>query len=103
MKLQPTTLIRSLLLCFSILLMPFSGRADNPVRVRDLTLNGWEIVEKSSETLRKPGVPPYETATRVIDVTTYKLAKGQQRYTCSIAYDRQQDQFEESCKVTPNK
>jgi len=102
MKLQATALIRYLLLCSAILLMPFSGWADDPVRVRDLTLNGWEIVEKSAKTLRKPGVPPYETATRVVEVTTYKLAKGQQRYTCSIAYDRQQDRFEESCSAAPN-
>lgn len=103
MKLQAMALIRFVLLGTAFLLISFSGQAEEPVRVRDLTLNGWEIVEKSAKTLRKSGVPPYETATRVIEVTTYKLAKGQQRYSCSIAYDRQQDQFEEECEETPNK
>ena len=98
MKFQATALIRYILLATAFLLISFSGQAEEPIRVRDLTLNGWKVVEKSSKTLRKPGVPPYETATRVIEVTTYKLAKGQQRYICSIAYDRQQDRFEESCK-----
>jgi len=96
-------LIRCLLLGTALMLTSFGGWADEPVRVRDLTLNGWKIIEKSAQTLRKPGVPPYENMTRVIEVTTYRLAKGQRHYTCSIAYDRQQDQFEEGCTVTPNK
>jgi len=98
MKLQATALLRCLLLGFALLLAPSGGQADDPIRVRDLTQNGWEIIEKSAETLKKPGVPPYEHMTRYIEVTTYKLAKGQQRYSCFIAYDRQQDRFEESCR-----
>ena len=99
MRLQTTSLTKYILLGAAFALISVEGWANDGLRVRDLTLNGWEIVEKSSETLRKPGLPPYETATRVIEVTTYTLAKGKRRYVCSIAYDRQQDQFKESCRT----
>jgi len=99
MKLQRTMQAKHTLVGAVALLFSFGGQAEELLRTRDLILNGWEIVKKTSETHRKPGLPPYETATRIIEVTIYKLAKDDQHYICSIAYDRQQDQFEESCRM----
>ena len=97
MKLQTATQIRIALIAGALMLISGGGQAADSVRVIDLTQSGWQIIEKTSRNIKKPGLPPYENATRLIAVTTYKLAKGEQRYTCTIAYDSQLDQFEESC------
>jgi hypothetical protein len=100
MTLQTGIRLKSTLILAVLAMYPTIGHTDEGVRTRDLTQSGWEIIEKSANTLRKPGIAPYQNATRVIEVTTYKLAKGPGRYTCKIAYDRQRDQFEESCMQT---
>jgi len=81
----------------TVLFFASHSHANESVRTRDLILNGWDIVGKTAETIRKPGMPPYQDAERLIEVTTYQLVKQQKRYTCTIAYERHLDQFDESC------
>ena len=66
--------------------------------VNDSRRDGWVVVEKEAQTLRRPGLPPYKTMVRIIHVTTYVAKKGGQRKLCTLAYDSQLDTFAEDCR-----
>ena len=79
-----------------------SGTAVEPTSTHSLLSNGWTIVEKSEEQRTLPGIAPYQNLTRVLQITRYRLQKGDARMTCETAYDSQRDAFEESCTKVSN-
>lgn len=66
--------------------------------VNGLRQDGWVVVEKKAQILRRPGLPPYETMVRAVHVTTYVMEKGGRRRVCTLAYDSQLDTFAEECR-----
>jgi hypothetical protein len=91
-----------------LLLGPFlasglaSGVATTPVAVEgdsvlSLRQAGWVIVEKSVRDEKHPAVAPYLSISRIINVTTWVLKKGDYHRTCTIARDTVLEKFEQSC------
>lgn len=87
----------SLILAASILTAaPAAANGDTTASLR---ADGWRVVEKSDRQEKRPGVAPYENLTRVIQITTFVLAKDGQRKVCDMAYDSQKDKITETCRT----
>ena len=66
--------------------------------VNELRQAGWVVIEKQGRIERRPGLPPYETMSRAVQVTTFVMEKGARRKVCTLAYDSQLDTFAEECR-----
>ncbi len=60
--------------------------------------DGWRVMEKHEHQEKRPGLPPYENLTRVVQITTLVLTKEGQHMTCRMAYDSQRDKITEACR-----
>jgi len=59
---------------------------------------GWQVISKADRREHRAGIAPYENLTRVIQITTFGLAKDDRRMTCLMAYDSQLDKITETCR-----
>ena len=92
----------SLILALAAVLPPAVVLAA-PAATGDETVNGlrqagWVVIEKQARIERRAGLPPYETMTRAVHVTTFVMEKGGRRKVCTLAYDSQIDTFAENCR-----
>ncbi len=76
---------------------------DAPVSAGAETINGlrqagWVVIEKQERIEQRPGLPPYETMTRDVHVTTFVMEKDGPRKVCTLAYDSQLDTLAEECR-----
>lgn len=88
-----------LLVGFTMGQSPFTG-AEEPSTaktLRDLRQQGWAVTKTSTRNVSLPGIPPYESLSRVVSITTYSLERGAETIICEIAYDSQRDSLEEHC------
>lgn len=79
--------------------IPPGPQAQDPNRpIANLQSQGWTVSEKSEEKQSLPGLPPYENLTRVVQIVTYKLVKGDAMMVCRATYDSQRDRYDETCR-----
>ena len=72
--------------------------ANNETRkILELKRYGWEVVEKQSNIEKRPGIKPYETLERLVQVVKYKLKKDKKVVYCIVEYDSQLDRIIDAC------
>jgi hypothetical protein len=76
-----------------------SSQAQDPTQpIAALQASGWKIVDKSEEKQQLPGLPPYESLKRVVQVVHYTLKKENSSMICKAMYDSQREHYEETCQ-----
>ena len=71
--------------------------------VLELKRQGWEVIEVQNWVESRPGLKPYETLNREVQVVKYRLREGLKFYFCLVEYDSQLDTIRESCADSEEK
>ena len=60
--------------------------------------DGWRLVDTRNRQEKLPGIAPYESLVRVVQITTHVLEKDGKTMRCEMAYDSQLDRITETCR-----
>ena len=76
------------------------SRADDAtLPMAKLQAAGWKVAEKREEKKQLPGLPPYESLARIVQVVHFRLEKAGQVMRCTAEYDSQLDKYTEACRA----
>ena len=75
----------------------FANDSKEIQNVLELNRQGWEVIEKQSRVVSRPGLKPYQNLKREVQVVKYWLSKNEQFFFCLVEYDSQLDIIRESC------
>ena len=99
-KLLVTASVCLLIFCWTELNFSYANESAEIRSVLELRQQGWEVLEKQSEVESRPGLKPYQSLKREVQVVKYRLRKGAKFLFCLVEYDSQLDTIREACDVS---
>ena len=78
----------------------FASESTESRSVLELKRQGWEVLEKQSEVESRPGLKPYQSLKREVQVVKYRLREGVKFIFCLVEYDSQLETIREACAVS---